>query len=84
MVRIPAGIHKKTKHTNLETAANTAYVNKGTCYWAFTTMMSSIFYGEIKEERLKNWTANGNPYDILTENNRRRMGFSGGLPKAIY
>lgn len=33
-------------------------------------MMSSIFYGEIKEERLKNWTANGNPYDILTENNR--------------
>ncbi len=47
-------------------------------------MMSSIFYGEIKEERLKNWTANGNPYDILTENNRRRMGFSGGLPKAIY
>ena len=28
-------------------------------------MMSSIFYGEIKEERLKNWTANGNPYDII-------------------
>ena len=33
-------------------------------------MMSSIFYGEIKEERLKSWTANGNPYDILIENNR--------------
>ena len=36
MVRIPAGIHKKIKHTNLETAANAAYVNKGTYYWAFT------------------------------------------------
>lgn len=36
MVRIPARIHKKTKHTNLETAANAAYINKGTCYWAFT------------------------------------------------
>lgn len=36
MVRIPAGIHKKTKHTNLETAANAACVNECTCYWAFT------------------------------------------------
>lgn len=36
MVRIPAGIHKKTKHTNLETVANAACVNEGTCYWAFT------------------------------------------------
>ena len=38
MVRILARIHKKTKHTNLETAANAAYVNKGTCYWAFTVI----------------------------------------------
>lgn len=39
MVRIPAGIHKKIKHTNLETAANAAYFNKGTCYWAFTSYL---------------------------------------------
>lgn len=42
MVRIPAGIYKKTKHTNLETDANAAYVNKGTCYWAFTVDYSSL------------------------------------------
>ena len=33
-------------------------------------MMSSIFYGEIKEDRLKTWKENKNPYDILTDNNR--------------
>ena len=33
-------------------------------------MMSSIFYGEIKEERLNSWSENENPYDILKENNR--------------
>ena len=34
------------------------------------TRMSSIFYGEIKEERLNSWSENENPYDILKENNR--------------
>lgn len=33
-------------------------------------MMSSIFYGEIKEERLNSWSENENPYDILKENDR--------------
>ena len=42
MVRILARIHKKTKHTNLETAANAAYVNKGTCYWAFTLLSTNM------------------------------------------
>ena len=38
-------------------------------------MMSSIFYGEIKEERLNSWSENENPYDILKENNRiNRLG----------
>lgn len=38
-------------------------------------MMSSIFYGEIKEDRLKTWKENKNPYDILTDNNRiERLG----------
>ena len=33
-------------------------------------MMSSIFYGEIKENQLRSWPENKNPYDILVENNR--------------
>lgn len=33
-------------------------------------MMSSIFYGEIKENQLRSWSENKNPYDILIENNR--------------
>lgn len=33
-------------------------------------MMSSIFYGEIKEDRLNTWKENKNPYDILADNNR--------------
>lgn len=33
-------------------------------------MMSSIFYGKIKEEKLASWTENKNPYDILESNNR--------------
>ena len=38
-------------------------------------MMSSIFYGEIKEDKLKTWFENRNPYDILVENNRvERLG----------
>ena len=38
-------------------------------------MMSSIFYGEIKEDRLQTWTSNRDPYDILVENNRvERLG----------
>lgn len=38
-------------------------------------MMSSIFYGEIKEDKLKTWSENRNPYDILVENNRvERLG----------
>lgn len=38
-------------------------------------MMSSIFYGEIKEDRLKTWKENKNPYDILADNNRiERLG----------
>lgn len=43
-------------------------------------MMSSIFYGEIKEDRLNTWKENKNPYDILADNNRIErlwwMGFS--------
>ena len=31
-------------------------------------MMSSIFYGEIKEDRLNTWKENKNPYDILADN----------------
>ena len=38
-------------------------------------MMSSIFYGEIKEDRLNTWKENKNPYDILADNNRiERLG----------
>lgn len=38
-------------------------------------MMSSIFYGEIKEDRLNTWKENKNPYDILVDNNRiERLG----------
>ena len=38
-------------------------------------MMSSIFYGEIKEDKHKTWSENRNPYDILVENNRvERLG----------
>lgn len=38
-------------------------------------MMSSIFYGEIKEDKLKTWSENRNPHDILVENNRvERLG----------
>ena len=38
-------------------------------------MMSSIFYGEIKENRLNTWKENKNPYDILADNNRiERLG----------
>ena len=38
-------------------------------------MMSSIFYGEIKEDRLNTWKGNKNPYDILADNNRiERLG----------
>lgn len=38
-------------------------------------MMSSIFYGEIKEDKLQTWSENRNPYDILVENNRvERLG----------
>lgn len=33
-------------------------------------MMSSIFYGEIKDDRLNTWKENKNPYDILADNNR--------------
>lgn len=33
-------------------------------------MMSSILYGEIKENQLRSWSENKNPYDILIENNR--------------
>lgn len=33
-------------------------------------MMSSIFYGEIKEDRLNMWKENKNPYDIFADNNR--------------
>ena len=33
-------------------------------------MMSSIIYGEIKENQLRSWSENKNPYDILVENNR--------------
>lgn len=37
--------------------------------------MSSIFYGEIKEDRLNTWKENKNPYDILADNNRiERLG----------
>lgn len=28
-------------------------------------MMSSIFYGEIKEDKLQTWSENRDPYDIL-------------------
>lgn len=38
-------------------------------------MMSSIFYGEIKKDRLNTWKENKNPYDILADNNRiERLG----------
>ena len=38
-------------------------------------MMSSIFYEEIKENRLNTWKENKNPYDILADNNRiERLG----------
>ncbi len=33
-------------------------------------MLSSIFYGEIKSDRLETWAENQEPYDILVENNR--------------
>lgn len=33
-------------------------------------MVSSIFYGEIKEDKLTLWNENHDPYDILKENNR--------------
>lgn len=33
-------------------------------------MMSSILYGEIKENQLRCWSENKNLYDILVENNR--------------
>ena len=31
-------------------------------------MMSSIFYGEIKEDKLQTWFENRNPHDILVVN----------------
>ncbi|NLG05574.1 MAG: hypothetical protein GX567_17385 [Clostridia bacterium] len=31
-------------------------------------MMSSIYYGKIKEERLATWQDNSEPYDILVDN----------------
>ena len=38
-------------------------------------MMSSVFYGEIKEDRLNTWKENKNPYDIHADNNRiERLG----------
>ena len=37
-------------------------------------MMSSIFYGEIKEDRLNTWKENKNPYDILADNRIERLG----------
>lgn len=33
-------------------------------------MLSSIYYGEIKKEKLESWNTNNNPYEILEENNR--------------
>ena len=38
-------------------------------------MMSSIFYGEIKEDKLQTWFEKRDLYDILGENNRvERLG----------
>ena len=43
-------------------------------------MMSSIFYGEIKEDKLQTWSENRDPYDILVENNRvERLGGNKGI-----
>ena len=53
MVRIPAGIHKKTKHTNLETAANAACVNECTCYWAFTKEQKNIL-NQCQQKNMQN------------------------------
>lgn len=33
-------------------------------------MLSSIYYGEIRAEKLASWNENKNPYEILEENNR--------------
>jgi hypothetical protein len=33
-------------------------------------MVSSVFYGEIKDDRLISWNENHDPYDILKENHR--------------
>lgn len=38
-------------------------------------MMSTIYYGEIREEKMKSWKTNDNPYEILVENNEiHRLG----------
>ena len=38
-------------------------------------MMSSVFYGEIKEDKFQTWFENRDPYDILVENSRvERLG----------
>lgn len=31
-------------------------------------MMSAIYFGKIKDEKLGTWQSNSNPYDILVEN----------------
>lgn len=38
-------------------------------------MMSTIYYGEIREEKMKSWKTNDNPYEILAGNNEiHRLG----------
>lgn len=38
-------------------------------------MLSSIFYGKIRSDKLASWDENEEPYDILVENNRiNRLG----------
>ena len=33
-------------------------------------MLSSIYYGEIRSDKLTSWNENKDPYNILVENNR--------------
>lgn len=33
-------------------------------------MLSSIYYGEIRSDKLVSWNENKDPYNILVENNR--------------
>ena len=33
-------------------------------------MLSSIYYGEIRSDKLESWSDNKDPYNILVENNR--------------